>query len=569
MPRPSRALWPLALVAFATSAAAQIDSERALEPVVIVGEDAAPLLGAAPQTVLAFRWGGAGWEPVPVQVDERALVDVADAYGPLDPFDCDPFLFCVGLRGAVETLFWTDTGTFLGPDPDATLDADDEIALVAGDGGPRAPEATPPPAGTAPGTLTEVQLADEASGATAYVYLAVGDGTGDPAAGADRVRYAFDLLSGDYRETYDLAGTNANGGEPVGDALGSNPESTTVETDRYRLHYSDRWILDGLALGDGPDLLDRRKVLFNPGDCDRHETTGSRGEGAFVVNRDGPVRAIRSVIGFNSGPLTQRTDVFWPGRVVSTTDLRVHAIPGVLDAMDYAPEATGMLYRASTMGAEVTVDGEPDGASDSDEPLAWETLRGSAGAIVTRHDAEGAAPGLFFEDDAEGPTTQCTGDGAALATSGPWVSDGVPNSDPRLGAAQSFRATRTAVLTPEPLTAPEAQAVLDRLASPLAVTVTSRAVASGEGPAAAGLAVTVWPNPSRGRVAVRFTLAAPGPVRLSVLDALGREVTSGARTPRAAGAHRLEVDLGGLAPGAYLVRLETGAGVVARPVTRL
>ena len=690
LPLLALALWPLA-------SAAQVAPDRALEPVVVTGADAAPLLGQAPEAVVAFRWTGAGWAQVPVQVDERAVVDIGRAYGSINIFACEFFFFCTDLRGQVETLFWTDEDTFLGGDPDAEVDADDEIAMIAGDAGARAPGSAAPPASTRPGTLAEVRLSG-ASG-DAYLYLAASDGTLDPSAGQDRVRYRFGLLSGDYKATYDRTGSFANGGAPVGDALGVNPEDTTVETDQYGLHYSDRWILDGLTLGTSPDLLDRRKVLFSPGECDRHETTGSRGEGAFVVNRDGPVRAIRSVIGFNSGPLTQRTDVFWPGRWESTTDLRVHSIPGILDVMDYTAAATGMTYLPSTAAAEVVIDGDPDPGVRGGSPLAWEVVRGADGALVIRHEIEGATPTAYYADNDTSPPVQCTGDADAFGQTGPWIPEEIPSTDPRLGSSRVLRATRTTVLTPDALTAPEAQAVLARLDAPLAVSVApfeptpgggltatltptgatdfpasggtlrfetaltnggaapvttetwtiallpnggtrnvvrrqtvtvapgetvTRAysvrvkpnvpagsytlsfragtfpdgveasdtfgvtksgaaalsaslpedallatAADGASGAAPEAALAVWPNPSASRATAEFRLDAAGPVRLSVLDALGREVLVAARGHRAAGPHTAALDLDTLAPGVYRVRLQTASGVAVRALTRL
>ena len=52
------------------------------------------------------------------------------------------------------------------------------------------------------------------------------------------------------------------------------------------------------------------------------------------------MRAIRSYIGANSGPLTQREHVFYDGRSDVRTFLRVHAIPG-LDFLDYRPRRPG------------------------------------------------------------------------------------------------------------------------------------------------------------------------------------------------------------------------------------
>lgn len=74
-----------------------------------------------------------------------------------------------------------------------------------------------------------------------------------------------------------------------------------------------------------------------------------------------------------------------------------------------------------------------------------------------------------------------------------------------------------------------------------------------------GLAVSVVPNPSRGRAVVRFRLAEAGPVRVAVIDVLGRRTQSVALGVRGIGQHEAALDLGGLAPGLYVVRVEAGA----------
>ena len=61
----------------------------------------------------------------------------------------------------------------------------------------------------------------------------------------------------------------------------------------------------------------------------------------FVANRVGPVRAIRSWVGANSGPSTQRTVIAYPGREDIVSDLRVHQIPSVMDLWDYSDAAIG------------------------------------------------------------------------------------------------------------------------------------------------------------------------------------------------------------------------------------
>lgn len=88
--------------------------------------------------------------------------------------------------------------------------------------------------------------------------------------------------------------------------------------------------------------------------------------------------------------------------------------------------------------------------------------------------------------------------------------------------------------------------------------------ATGDGPDG-GPALRVGPNPTAGRLAVAVDVRQPGRVAIDVVDALGRVV---ARSD-AVGAGRVtvELDLGRLAPGAYVVRARTAGGVRAAPVT--
>ncbi|WP_412069037.1 T9SS type A sorting domain-containing protein [Rubrivirga sp. IMCC43871] len=87
-------------------------------------------------------------------------------------------------------------------------------------------------------------------------------------------------------------------------------------------------------------------------------------------------------------------------------------------------------------------------------------------------------------------------------------------------------------------------------------------VATGTGPAA--LALSVFPNPTAGRSTVAVT-GVTGPARVSVVDALGREVAVLHDGPVASGDARYEV--GRLAPGLYVVRLQSADGVATRSLT--
>ncbi len=80
------------------------------------------------------------------------------------------------------------------------------------------------------------------------------------------------------------------------------------------------------------------------------------------------------------------------------------------------------------------------------------------------------------------------------------------------------------------------------------------AVADEAGPATGAGLVAVYPNPSAGRARVVFDLATPQPVRLELVDALGRRVRVLADAAFEPGRHTVEVDVAGLPAGVYLVR---------------
>ena len=165
--------------------------------------------------------------------------------------------------------------------------------------------------------------------------------------------------------------------------------------------------------------------------------------GAFVANIDGPVRAIRAYIGANSGPLTQRTHLMYRDREDIVTDLRVHAIPAVMDFMDYSTGAIGMTYRSSTTPAGVTIDGTNDTVSAT--LPTWDSVDGAPGSIMTHNvlttSVGGLTVGQFYRDQTSPPEAQCWGDGSLLGASGPSVG-AVPNTDPRTNPFSNLQVRR-------------------------------------------------------------------------------------------------------------------------------
>ena len=394
--------------------------DRPSDPVVLTGQDLPTLLSAPPTNIVAFRYQGS-WEQVPVQVDERRMIDFGRIYN--------------STPKGVATLVYADSGTYVGADTNALFDADDELVFMAQDAGDRAPANACFPAGTLTNSPVELTLTDPLNSGTGYVYLFRGDGSLNPGASRAYVTYQFTLLAGTYPTNYNLV-------------KGPNPENSIFSNAWYRTHFSDRWIRDELNIyaggSGGLDILDRHKDLFVPGICNRTEDTFSAAEGAFIINKNGPVRAIRSYLGANSGPYTQRDHLFYERRQDIITFLRVHEIPAIADLYDYSTNATGMLYYNSLNTSGVTIDGAPDTVTSG--PITWEMATGAQGTLITvgsvLTDITPFAYTSYYSDDSTPSVTQCTGDPYEYGTSGMFIIQTIPSTDPVAGGTNHLRVVR-------------------------------------------------------------------------------------------------------------------------------
>jgi hypothetical protein len=400
---------------------------RPEDPVVLTGSQLPALSSVAAGDVVAFRYLQS-WDQVPVQVDERKQVNFQTVYNN-------------AVSANFTTTVYADPGTFTGADSNGNVDADDEVAFMARDVGVEAPGDAGNPAGVVAGSGVKVRVRSTLGGDTkdGWIYLFKRSGSLSPGAGESYVSYDFNLLSGAYKTTYKLTD-------------GPNPENSTVTTPYYVDHFSDRWLNDQIKVKAGDaseaDILDRAKALLGPGNCGRSEDTFDDAEGAFIANKVGPVRAIRSYIGANSGPLTQREHIFYDQRQDIRTFLRVHAIPGPWDFFDYSAAASGMTYRNNLNTGGVTIDGNPD--SPAAGQLSWESVDGSQGGLSMVHTLSTDIASLnntsHYLDDSTpgtGAETQCTGDAQAFGESGPWLNSNLPNTDPRTTPFNSLASTRT------------------------------------------------------------------------------------------------------------------------------
>lgn len=488
-PRPAsravRRTLSIALVGVAALALSACDDFNTIvrheAPVVLTGADLPALLGAAPDTIVAFAHarpnGVPTWTQVPVQIDERTVVD----FGAFPTNNATP-----GVDGTVygtspigvTSLQYADPTTFVGADPDPTFDEDDELVFMSADaGGKPRPREKSEPAGVVQGSGVQVQVDDPLDeDGRGWIFLFLSDGSLEPSAGRDYVDYDFQLTSGPYKTTYKRAD-------------GPNPESSLVTTSEYRVGMADRWIEDQWRVdaGDatGADILDGVKARFGLGTCARSNVTFADGEGAFVANIDGPVRAIRSYVGANSGPLTQRTHVFYRSTMETRTNLRVHAIPGIMDYVDYSTAAIGMTYASSAHPAGVPIDGAADPISNALSQ--WELVTGAQGSVMVTGviETSGIIPSGgtldqvadgFYRDEMNSLVAQCWGDGHFLGASGVSFVTSIPNTDPVATPFATLDATRHVRFAPPRASTAQAAAWSSAVTAPLTASVSPYAL---------------------------------------------------------------------------------------------
>ena len=183
-----------------------------------------------------------------------------------------------------------------------------------------------------------------------------------------------------------------------------------------------------------------------------------------------------------------------------------------------------------------------------------------------------AAPDIT--EDGVGDITIATRNGQALLLSG---ADGSTVWSYTIGNGSLDQAAEVVALLPDldGNNAPEIAVGSRHGELALLVSTGSVIVADEPGAAAESFALApAYPNPFTDVLTVRFTLAAPAPVTLTVYDVLGRNVRRLVGEDRAAGSHSVQWDGrtasgSDTAAGVYLLRLEAGGEVQTRRVTRL
>jgi len=403
---------------------------RDCDPVVLTGAELTCMNGENPQNIVAFKYeNGTGWIQIPMQVDERILLDIVSPYDPNELANVSQCLRNSTRNITWDVLFYADAKTHIGADTNANFDDDDELVFMAKDIGDER-LGTAYPSGTMAGSLCELIVKEPLNGNAilGYVYLFVQNGSLDQAAGANYIIYNF-TYENNYLNDYIECPPSQN----------SNLESSTISTDNYELGFSERWTEDvfKIKVGDDTDILDRHQLFINPGSCNSTEDRFSNEEGAHIAAIDGPVRAIRSVIGTSSGPFTQLDLLATQCQIRYNLAFRLHPANGFNDVYDMNAYASGKLtYYSEQNQGGVAVDGNND-ALDKTDPDDWAMYEGTPGSLIiswdydtdmnigtsaqynngnsTVYDCDLRA---YYDDKGGAASHSCTGDGNAYGSSG-------------------------------------------------------------------------------------------------------------------------------------------------------
>ncbi len=386
------------------------DYNRRTEPVIMQGSDLpSELIGLSINDIVGFKYENDEWQQIPIQIDEMALMNIAAPYGQQLP------LGVANTPTDQQQLFYTDSNTYTGADPDPNFDLNDQLVFMAKDAGEQARTNIDPP-GTVEGTGFRVNVTEPLNFTRSYIYLYQQDGSLSQDAGVSYVDYDFNLVNGDnYLQNYDFQG--------------NNPENSRVTTPFYDWHFSDTWVSDEAIVNieqmTKVDFLDRHLSLFGPDICGQNELIFSQRSNTIITNKTGPIRAIRAYMGAGNDLFTQRTHIFYEGKQDIITNVRTDAPLFYFDLFDYNESIQNMHYSSNSFIDGRIIDGDEDNTV-TDLPAQWEMVTGEHGTLFIIHDVktqdtiqtlEGAL-GNYWSDDEQNPNFNCSGTASDYGTSG-------------------------------------------------------------------------------------------------------------------------------------------------------
>ena len=336
--------------------------DRTHDLVVMEGIDLACMLDKQPQNIVAFKFTEEeNWKQVPIQIDERVLLDISA------PYNNAPCITGQGTDSDIEwdILFYADTTTFVSADTISSFDRDDELVFMTRDLGEKS-TISEAPIGVTDALPCEISIYDSLDHTQlGYLYLFIQDGSLDQAANESYVDYDFVF----FPEGNSEAGNTVKEDYIICyNERTYNTEQSVVKTDFYEVGFSARWKEDVLKIiagqSTGEDILDIHQGTLDISRCARTTTTYSNNRGVIVNAINRPIRSIRSVMGSNSGPFNQITYYFSESQVHYQTDFRVHnngtGASDVYDIFDFNQVMNGSTYSNEQNLLPITIDGQND-----------------------------------------------------------------------------------------------------------------------------------------------------------------------------------------------------------------
>ena len=323
--------------------------DRPADPIVMTGAALPKLHGHQPAHVVGFSWDGNAWHQIPVQVDDRDLVNPGVIYHlpralphavrhdhPVQ----DARLHAAAQRPRPATRRSPPTPR---PTPTPPSTRNDEVSLPRqrhGQAGRRPGAASP--AGVTPPSREEVKATDPLAPAhVGYVYLfhsdtLTGGSAGTTGRRTTRSPHARATTSpptrwGPARRPEQHLGLQPRALHRDDAELHRRPRRPLAQ---QRAHHRPRAARPASTILDRSHVLRHRRMRPLRGHLRRHRHRVR----VRSCNIGGPVRAIRSYIGANSYKWTVNTDIFYPDREDSVTELRGHAgLPGFAGPTTWPP----------------------------------------------------------------------------------------------------------------------------------------------------------------------------------------------------------------------------------------
>ncbi len=332
-----------------------------------------PLEGVMPEDIVGFRYEDNEWIQIPVQIDEMKWVN------PYTLYNLDEQVY----QGNPIKVY-ADPGTYTGADDNVAFDDDDELVFMLKDAGsPINLQNSELPEGVIPGTGVEISIQNARLQRDNYIYLFNQDGSLEQDADSSYISYDLSINSPglfipfNYFDHYNMNNPN--------------PENTSVVGDNYILNFSDTWKMEDMHIieeeSSGIDIISGIFTYFEEYITEQFDYTFR----CFVVNKEGPIRAIRSYMrGDGFEPLNiQKTHFFYGNRHDVFTNLRGGNSSSLFDFLNIEVSQQYMDYQSNIDVTPMLLDNIEDPLCSTlydNTPMKWELAQGEQGSLGIVHE---------------------------------------------------------------------------------------------------------------------------------------------------------------------------------------